>query len=313
MTTSTPETRAVEVKARAAALGFDACGIAEAGPIDPDDRLGQWLAQGYHADMDWMATTKDLRQDIRLKLPGARSVVVLATNYYAPRPKPRPHTGRVSRYAWGRDYHNALRKPLNALAAYIERMGEEVAGYCCIDTGPVLERAWAERAGVGWVGKNTMLIREGMGSWLFLSVIATAVELAPGAPAVGRCGTCTACMDACPTGAIVAPGVLDARRCIAYHTVENRGDIPEELAPAFGDWLFGCDACQEACPWNRRAPETRNADFRPRQGHANPGLAQWESMSEEEFGERLAGSPIRRAQCSGMRANAAIVKKNMIP
>ncbi|NIA15718.1 MAG: tRNA epoxyqueuosine(34) reductase QueG [Nitrospiraceae bacterium] len=310
MTTSTPESRATEVKARAAALGFDACGIAEAGPIDPDDRLGQWLAQGYHADMDWMDATRPLRQDIRLKLPGACSVVVLAANYYAPRPECQPHTGRVSRYAWGRDYHNALRKPLRALAAYIEEMGEAEKSYCCIDTGPVLERAWAERASVGWTGKNTMLIHPEMGSWLFLSVIAATVELSPDAPAIGRCGTCTACMDACPTGAIVAPGVLDARRCIAYHTVESRGDVPEDLAPAFGDWLFGCDACQEACPWNRKAAETSNADFRPRQGHANPGLDQWESMSEEEFKERFAGSPIRRARYTGMRRNAAIVKKN---
>ena len=310
MTTSTPESLAAQVKARATALGFDACGIAEAGPIDPDDHLGQWLARGFHADMDWMAQTKQRRQDIRLVLPGARSVVVVATNYYAPRPAPERRTGQVSRYAWGRDYHNALRKPLRALAAHIEQAGEGKESYCCIDTGPVLERAWAERAGVGWTGKNTMLIRPGMGSWLFLSVIATSVELAPDAPLVGRCGTCTACMDACPTGAIVAPGVVDARRCIAYHTVENRGAAPDELAQAFGDRLFGCDTCQEACPWNREASETLNADFHPRPGHANSGLGQWESMSEEEFKERFAGSPIRRARHAGMQRNAKIVNRN---
>lgn len=202
-------TRAVDVKAFAASLRFDACGIAAASDIDPEDRLGEWLRRGYHADMGWMAATCDIRRDIRLRLPGARSVVVVARDYYAPRPVTPPGTGRVSRYAWGRDYHKVLAKPLRALAAYIRDVEPNAETFACIDTGPVMEKAWAVRSGLGWLGKNGLVLRRDLGSWFFLGVIATSVELAPDAADVDRCGACTACLDACPTGAIVEARVVD--------------------------------------------------------------------------------------------------------
>ena len=298
------------VKARAAELGFDAVGIAEAGPIDPDDRLGGWLAQGYHAGMTWMEHTKSVRQDVRAKLPGARSVVVVARNYHAPRPPGQPGAGRVSRYAWGRDYHRALAKPLRALAQLLDAFDPKSRSYCSIDTGPVAERAWAQRAGVGWFGKNAMLIREGLGSWCFLGTIITKVVLESDTPVEERCGTCRRCIDACPTGAIIAPGLIDARRCIAYHTVENRGEIPADIRPHFGDWLFGCDTCQDVCPWNRRAPTTSLKDFRPRPGNASLDLEMLETMDEPAFNKRFEGSPIRRIGLSGIQRNASIVRCN---
>ena len=302
--------RAAAVKARAAGLGFDACGIAAAGPVDPKRRLDAWLANGRHADMHWIAAAKDVRSDVRLKVPDARSVVVVARNYYAERPRPAEGCGTVSRYAWGRDYHRVLRKPLRELARLLAGMGD-AEPYCCVDTGPVLERAWAAKAGVGWIGKNGLVIREGLGSWFFLGVIVTTVELPADAPAANRCGTCTECMEACPAGAIVEPGVVDARRCISYNTVENRGDIPGDVRGCMGSAVFGCDACQEACPWNRAVPETTERGFYPRVGQANPSLAELADMDEDTFNERFAGTPLRRAKHAGIQRNVRIAIENL--
>lgn len=305
-----PERRAAAVKAQAAALGFDACGIAEAGPVDPEDHLGQWLDAGHHADMDWMAATKAIRQDPRLKMPGARSVVVLARNYYHPRPEAEPGTGKVARYAWGRDYHKVLRKPLIALARFLDTFGVETQSYVSVDSGPVMERAWAERAGVGWIGKNSLVLRRDIGSWFFLATIVTEVELAPDAPIQDHCGTCRACLDACPTDAFVAEGVVDARKCIAYQTIENRGDIPHALHGKMEGWLFGCDICQDVCPWNRFQQTTTEPDFAPRPGHANPTLDTLTQMDEATFNQHFAGTPIRRTKWQGIQRNASILKAN---
>ena len=308
----TPETerRAAAVKARAAALGFDACGIAAAGPIDPEDRLGQWLDAGHQADMDWMAATKAIRQDPRLKMPGAKSVVVVARNYYHPRPEAEPGTGQVARYAWGRDYHKVLRKPLIALARFLDTFGVETQSYAAIDSGPVMERAWAERAGVGWIGKNSLVLRRDIGSWFFLATIVTEVELAPDAPIQDHCGNCRACLDACPTDAFVAEGVVDARKCISYQTIENRGEIPQALHEKMEGWLFGCDICQDVCPWNRFQQTTTEPDFAPRPGHANPPLDTLTEMDEATFNQHFAGTPIRRTKWRGMQRNASILKAN---
>ncbi|HOE65185.1 MAG TPA: tRNA epoxyqueuosine(34) reductase QueG [Candidatus Hydrogenedentes bacterium] len=300
------------IKDRARTLGFDACGVAAVAPIDPDDCLGAWLARGYHADMTWMAATKDARQDITRKLPGARSVVVVARNYFAPRP-PRPaDSGRVSRYAWGRDYHRALLKPVKRLADAIRSLQPDAACYISIDAGPVLEKAWAARAGIGWLGKNSLVLRPGLGSWMFLGVVATTVALEPDAPMPDQCGACRACLDACPTGAIIAPGVVDAARCIAYGTIERRGDIPDDIARRMGDWVFGCDVCQDACPWNRDVAPTTDPDFFPRPGRANPDLAELASLDEHTFFDRFRGSPLVRAKCDGLRRNARIARRNQL-
>lgn len=302
--------QALAVKQAAARLDFDACGIATAAEADPRDTLGTWLSQGCHADMNWMAATKEVRQDVRKKVPGARSVVVVARSYCAARPEPVHNCGRVSRYAWGRDYHRVLQKPLNKLARTIQDMEPGSRCYCCIDSGPVLEKVWAQRAGVGWIGKNSLALRQELGSWFFLGIIVTTVELAPDSPLPDLCGTCTLCIEACPTKAIVEPRVVDARRCISYHTIENRGEIPAELRDRFDDWVFGCDICQEVCPWNHQTPVTSEPDFLPRPGHAAPDLAGLATMDEATFRKTFAGSPLMRAKHTGMRRNARIAQAN---
>lgn len=307
----TVDTTSDSLKARARELGFDACGIASARvPIDPSSRLRAWLDKGYHADMDWIARTVGVREDVREKLPGARSVVVVARNYYSEEPAARGLTGRVARYAWGRDYHRVLKKPLNDLARYLDSLADDARSYASIDTGPVLERAWAQRAGVAAIGKNSLGLRRDMGSWFFLATILTTIDLTPDPPAPDLCGTCKLCIDACPTDAIVAPRIVDSNRCIAYHTIENRHEIPEALHAAHDDWVFGCDICQDACPWNRFAEPTDEPAFHPSPDQAHPSIEALLAMDQETFNTTFAGTPIRRAKWSGMRRNAAIAKRN---
>lgn len=305
-----PQTRTETVKAKAIELGFDDCGIARAGNVDPEDRLGKWLDKGYHADMAWLANSKEIRQDVRLKLPAARSVVVVTKNYWNPRPPEKPGTGRIARYAWGRDYHRVLRPPLRKLAEFIGSLDQNAAQYSAIDSGPILERAWAAKAGLGWIGKNSLLLRKQGGSWSFLAVILTTVDLVPDAPAPEHCGSCTACIDSCPTNAIVDTGIVDARRCISYHTIENRAEIPPEIAPRMDDWIFGCDICQEVCPWSRFATPSNQTDFKPRDKHAHPQLNDLLNMNEESFRLQFEGSPILRAKYPGMMRNARIARQN---
>lgn len=308
-----PWARSEAVKRHADDLGFDACGIAEADePVDPDDRLGDWLARGYHAGMGWMAATREVRADVRRRLPGARSVVVVARNYYAPRPAPERGAGRVSRYAWGRDYHKVMSKPLRRLADAIAAMEPGAQCYVSIDSGPVMEKAWAARAGVGWIGKNSLLLRRDLGSWFFLATVVTTVELAADQPVEDLCGGCTLCLRACPTAAIVEPRVVDANRCIAYHTIENKASIPEALASQFADWIFGCDVCQDVCPWNRRAVLTSEADFLPRTGQDALSPDEVSTMDDTAFLKRFAGTPIMRAKRSGLQRNADVVRRNLL-
>lgn len=290
--------------------GFDACGIAAVTPADPEDRLGAWLGRGFAADMKWMGRTKAIRQDVTKKVPGARSVVVVAKNYFADRPEAPAGSGRVARYAWGRDYHRVLRKPLRRLADFIRGLEPGAQTYCSIDSGPVLERTWAERAGLASIGKNSLALRRDMGSWFFLASVITSGELAPDEPAADICGACTLCLDACPTGAIVEPRIVDSRRCISYQTIENRGEVPEDIQPFHGDWVFGCDICQEVCPWNRFATETGELDFHPRGNHANPDSQWLAGLHEAEFNREFEGTPIRRAKHSGMLRNARIAAAN---
>jgi len=300
-----------DVKQHAAELGFDACGIACAAPIDPEDRLGKWLAAGNHADMTWMERTREIRQDVAQKLPGTRSVIVVARNYYVNADGGDPKPPRISRYAWGRDYHRVLEKPLRALAKFVESANSAHQTYCCIDSGPVMEKAWAARAGLGWIGKNSLVLRRGMGSYFFLGAILTTAQLEPDAPVSDQCGSCRICIDACPTAAIVEARVVDARKCISYQTIENRGDIPQALHRDTGAWLFGCDVCQDVCPWNRRVPETSEPDFTPRYHQLHPDAGELESISDEEFLKRFAGTPVMRAKASGIRRNARIVLDNL--
>ena len=294
------------VKALALELGFD---LVATGPADPPEHgaaLRRWVEAGHAATMGYLERRLEERLDPRRVLPGARSVLCVALNYYQGEPADaswRP----VARYAWGRDYHDVIAPRLERLAAHLaEAGGARSRGY--VDTGPVLERDLAARAGLGWVGKNTMLLHPRLGSWFFLGVLLTTAELARDAPLADRCGSCRACLDACPTGAFVAPYVLDARRCISYLTIEHRGDIDPDLQPAMAGWQFGCDICQDVCPWNRKAPTTAEADFVPEAAY--PGAEAVSAMDDADFRRHFAGTPILRAKAAGMRRNALIYWKN---
>jgi epoxyqueuosine reductase len=294
------------VKALALELGFD---LVATGPADPPEHgaaLRRWVEAGHAATMGYLKRRLEERLDPRRVLPGARSVLCVALNYYQGEPADaswRP----VARYAWGRDYHDVIAPRLERLAAHLaEAGGARSRGY--VDTGPVLERDLAARAGLGWVGKNTMLLHPRLGSWFFLGVLLTTAELARDAPLADRCGSCRACLDACPTGAFVAPYVLDARRCISYLTIEHRGDIDPDLQPGMAGWQFGCDICQDVCPWNRKAPTTAEADFGPEAAY--PGAEAVSAMDDTDFRRHFAGTPILRAKAAGMRRNAVIYRKN---
>jgi epoxyqueuosine reductase len=252
-------------------------------------------------------------------LPEVRSIIVLGLNYYtsptipeASPPEASPGRGWMSRYAWGQDYHTVLSDKLKALVAFIRDLeGGDVQARWYVDTGPILERELAWRAGLGWPGKNTNLINRRLGSWLFLGAILLDRELVYDAPATAHCGTCTRCLVACPTGALVAPGVLDARRCISYLTIELRGPIPRELRPLMGTHIFGCDICQAVCPWNRKAPMSSDAAFLPRAGFAAPELMPLLRLSGDEFRARFRGSPITRAKRRGLLRNVAVALGNL--
>lgn len=294
-------------------MGLDAVGCAPAEPLEEAARIAlERLRQGLMDGMPWYTPERVLRgANPQALLPGARSLLSFALNYYRPDPGP-PGPGlwgRVARYAWGRDYHSLLKKRLTRLARALgERAGRPHRFRVYVDDGPMQDRAVARRAGVGWFGKNTLLLTP-FGSWTFLGQVLTDLPVEPTPPLRKSCGACARCLPACPTGALVAPYVLDARRCIAYLTIEHRGPIPRPLRPLVGDWVFGCDLCQEVCPVNRRAPVTREADFAPR--HAYLDLAEVLAMDEARFRARFEGSPIRRARLEGLKRNACVVLGNL--
>jgi epoxyqueuosine reductase len=286
-----------DVKAAARACGFDLCGIARAVPGAEDAHLREWLAKGYHGDMQYM----ERRRGVAELLPGCRSVIALAVNYYvAHAPPPGP---RVSRYAWGEDYHLVVGRMLDAFVARLRDVLPGASCRACCDTAPVLEKAWAERAGLGWIGKNGCLITQGYGSWVFLAVVLTTAPLPPDPPHPDRCGTCARCLSSCPTDAFVAPGVIDARRCIPYLTIEQWKPIRHDIAP----WAFGCDACQEVCPWNRKAKESGRREFAPRPGQDVPDLRSWVLMKGPEFRARYGDTALARPGRRGLARNALAV------
>jgi epoxyqueuosine reductase len=310
-------------------VGFDLCGVALVEQLAELAHLPEWLAQGYAGTMNYMHDPR--RTDPALVLEGARSLVVVALNYNSPEPystesaaipideSPR---GWISRYAWGDDYHEVLYDKLETLlTAMRAEFTEPFEARAYVDTGPVVERVAAKYAGLGWLAKNTCLINEDLGSWLFLGVILTTLELAPTlapgeAPPADLCGNCTLCLDACPTQAFAAPYVLDARRCISYLTIESRGAIPEDLRPLMGSAVIGCDICQDVCPWNRKAPVTMSKEFQPREAIANrvsllsPELESLAALSQREFSELFRGSAMKRAKWRGLVRNACVALGN---
>ncbi len=303
-----------QINTKAIALGFDLVGFTSAAPLAQGGRLRAWVAQGFAGEMGYMSRDVEKRVDPSHVLPAVRSIIVLGINYYtsASMPEVSPGCGWISRYAWGQDYHTVLSDKLKALVAFIREIeGTDVQARWYVDTGPILERELAWRAGLGWPGKNTNLINRHLGSWLFLGAILLDRELVYDAPATAHCGTCTRCLVACPTGALVAPGVLDARRCISYLTIELRGPIPHQLRPLMGTHIFGCDICQAVCPWNRQAPVTSNAAFLPRAGFAAPELMPLLRLSEDDFRARFHGSPVTRAKRRGLLRNVAVALGNL--
>ncbi len=300
--------------------GFDLAGIAPVGAFPEHERFEEWIAAGRAAEMQYLEARDDAgrlkRSSLQSAAPWARSVVVCAANYNTAQPYSTACTessrGWIARYAWSReDYHDSVLEKLRRVQTAIRGAAtSSIETRCYVDTGPVVERIYAKYAGVGWIGKNTCVINQKMGSWLFLGVILTSLELAPDIPSADRCGSCTRCIDACPTQAITAPYQLDAGRCISYLTIEKRGSIPEQLREGLGNHVFGCDICQDVCPWNRKAPVTAATEFQPREGLVNPALEWLAAMDEEEFRTTFRGSPIRRTKRQGLRRNTALAMGN---
>ena len=327
------------VKHAAYDAGFELAGIAPGRDFPELDRFADWIGAGHAGEMKYMEARNEIgqlkRASLRSTIPWARSVIVCAINYNTAQPLSiqvtDPKRGWISRYAWGRDdYHQTVLKKLRRVDAALKQYcndvrlmnteseapdkhplpADELQTRYYVDTGPLVERVYAKYAGVGWIGKNTCLLNQKIGSWLFLGVILTSLELEADLPAPDRCGSCTRCIDACPTDALIAPYQLDSNKCISYLTIEKRGAIPEEIRGAMGRHVFGCDICQDVCPWNRKAPATTAAEFQPREGLLNPALDWLAEMTGDEFQQRFRGSAVRRTKRSGLRRNAVIAMGN---
>ncbi|MEH1998332.1 MAG: tRNA epoxyqueuosine(34) reductase QueG [Nostoc sp.] len=303
------------VKEKARELGFHKVGIAAVDKVDPTEaqRLQAWIELGYHADMEWMANRK--RQDISLVMPKARSLVCVVLNYYTADQRPiraaspsgeGEEYAKISRYAWGRDYHKVMHKKLKQLATWLESLDKGVLARYYADTGPVQEKVLAQQAGIGWIAKNGNLITREYGSWVFLGEVLTNLELESDRPHTEHCGSCTRCIQACPTGAITQPFVVDANRCIAYHTIENRAkELPETITPHLQGWVAGCDICQDVCPWNQRfASPTDIAEFQPYPGNIAPHLLELAQISDQDWDKRFPASALRRIKPEMLRRNA---------
>ena len=297
-------------------LGFDACRFTSAQVPESAAHFERWIAEGRHGEMAWLARNADRRVDPRQVLPGARSVVALATSYSRDAgvlPKgSEDMTGEIARYARHDDYHDVLAEPLKRLAQFIDELGGAgTRSLWYVDTGPILERDLAQRAGLGFIGKHTNLIGRTLGNWFFLAEILTTLELEPDAPERNRCGTCSRCITACPTEAIVAPFQLDARRCISYLTIELKGSIPVELRPAIGRRIYGCDDCLAACPWNKFAIEGRLMKQHARTDLAAPDLLQLLALDDTGFKQRFAGTPMLRTKRRGILRNVCVALGNV--
>lgn len=316
--------------AQARALGFDDCRIAPAQPAAHRALFEQWIAEGKHGDMAWLARNPERRTDPTLVLPGAQSVIVLALNYYQggtaypersessearkakdgqPSEKPPQTPFRIARYAWNNDYHDLIEKKLRELSDFLTAHGGTQRPY--VDTGPVLERDFASESGLGWGGKSTMQIHRHLGTWFFLADILTTLELPPDAPGPDRCGTCTRCITACPTQAITAPRRMDARRCISYLTIESKGPIPLEFRHAIGDRIYGCDTCLDACPWNRHAQASHEATFQARTTIFEHTLRDFLSLTDDTFRALFAKSPIKRIKRPAFLRNVCVALGNI--
>ena len=300
------------IKAKALTLGFEACGVSLATHLDEEEaRLQEWLHRGYNASMGWMNNHFAKRVDPRELVDGAKSVIsVIQSYYYDVPPQADPSVGRISQYALGDDYHLVMKEKLHALLNWLsEEAG--VSGRAFVDSAPVMDKVWAAKAGLGWMGKHTNLISPEHGSWFFIGELIVDVELEPDSPIMDHCGTCTECIDACPTGAIVDPYVVDANLCISYNTIEHRGDdIDEAVRSGHGNWIFGCDVCQEVCPWNKFKTNSSEPRYEPRASRMDVPLSEWARFTQEEFSTRFSKSPVKRAKLDGFTRNVRYAQEN---
>lgn len=299
---NTPEVLSNKIKAEAARLGFSACGITSANLSTNREHLSRWLDKGYQADMAYLENNFDKRCNPQLLVEDARSVICVALNYY-PQKKLRDDQLQFAYYAYGKDYHDIMKEKLNSLLTYIDTELISVKGRVFCDTAPVLERYWAQQAGLGWTGKNTLLIIPHAGSYFFLGELIIDAELAYDSPAVNRCGNCTRCLDACPTKALESPYLLNANKCLSYLTIENKGEIEKEYASKMGNYIYGCDRCQKACPWNRFATPNTIDELQPSEAFMNMTPQNWEKLSIEEYRTLFKGSAVKRAKYEGLMRN----------
>ncbi|HEV2860419.1 MAG TPA: tRNA epoxyqueuosine(34) reductase QueG [Pyrinomonadaceae bacterium] len=304
----TPALLTEGLKRRALELGFQKVGVVPAAALlEERARLEEWLRRGHHGEMAWMAREVERRTDPSLFLAGARSVVVVAMNYYTPHEHAdAPGTGKVSRYAWGDDYHDVLGERLRALLEWVKEQSPGASGKVCVDAQPTMDKAWAVRAGLGWIGKHTNLITRDYGSWVFLGEIILDIELEyDAAREEDHCGTCTLCIESCPTSAITEPYVVDSNRCLSYATIELRAEeLPADIQSGMDGWLYGCDVCQDVCPWNRFERPTGEPRFEPRPDSVTPKLLDIVELTPEAFAARFRRSPVKRAKLAGLRRNA---------
>jgi epoxyqueuosine reductase len=299
------------IREEAIRLEFSKTGIVSVRSVPDIERFTAWLEKGHHGEMRYLERQVEKRRNPDLVLPNAKSLLMLALNYYAGDEfADSPMKGRISRYARGDDYHSIVVNRLEALLSFIQSLEPSVRGRCYADTGPIMEKAWGAQTALGWLGKHTNLISRDFGSWFFLGVILLDIELEYDRIETSCCGSCRRCLEACPTGAIVAPYILDARLCVSYLTIELRGPIPRPLRPLLGNRIFGCDDCQVACPWNRFAVKSAVKEFRPREGNLMPELAPLVSLSPDEFKKRFQNSPILRATRDGFVRNVAVALGN---
>lgn len=300
------------VKRKALDLGFQAVGVSRVTSERPEAaHLVEWLSRGYQGKMTWMASTAAKRKNPALLLPGIRAIVSVGMNYYTDdRPDDRPGLGRIARYARGADYHRILGERLELLAAFLKAEAPDSRNLAYVDTGAVMEKAWAQRAGIGWIGKHSNLVSGRHGSWLLLGEVLTTADLDPDEPGSDLCGTCSLCIKTCPTGAITEPYVVDARRCLSYLTIEQKGKIPAEFRAAMGNRIFGCDDCLDVCPYNHQATPTAEPGFQPIPLTLNPNLKTLAGQSAEDFQATFTHSAVRRATHEGLQRSVAIAEKN---
>ena len=300
-----------QIKKSAKALSFSHIGISQAKTYKEDyANLNNWIDNGYHASMDWIKNRLIERSNILEYYPDAKSVIIVAQNYYTGNVSSNKNIGKISNYAWGNDYHLVIKKKLYDLLGEIKQYDSDIDGIVCVDTSPIMEKAWAQRVGIGWIGKHTNLITKDIGSWIFLgAIIINKVLNYDKFFTEDLCGTCTACIDDCPTGAIVAPYQLDSNKCISYLTIEHRGELPDKYKNNLDGWIYGCDICQETCPWNKKFAEITNEDeFKPRDGVKDKSLVEWSNLSEAEYKKIFKKSAIKRTKYSGLKRN---IKANL--